>query len=33
VQAIVLLLTSIVVVMNILTDLTYAFIDPRVRVR
>lgn len=32
VQAIVLLLTSIVVVMNILTDLTYAFIDPRVRV-
>ncbi len=33
VQAIVLLLTSLVVVMNILTDLTYAFIDPRVRVR
>ncbi len=33
VQAIVLLLTAIVVVMNILTDLTYAFIDPRVRVR
>lgn len=32
VQAIVLLLTSIVVVMNILTDLTYAVIDPRVRV-
>lgn len=32
VQAIVLLLTSIVVVMNILTDLTYAIIDPRVRV-
>ncbi len=33
VQAIVLLLTAIVVVMNILTDLTYAVIDPRVRVR
>ncbi len=33
VQAIVILLTVIVVVMNILTDLTYAFIDPRVRVR
>lgn len=33
VQAIVLLLTTVVVVMNILTDLTYAFIDPRVRVR
>lgn len=32
VQAIVLLLTSLVVIMNILTDLTYAFIDPRVRV-
>ncbi|MGI8963653.1 MAG: ABC transporter permease [Thermomicrobiales bacterium] len=32
VQAIVLLLTGLVVVMNILTDLTYAFIDPRVRV-
>jgi peptide/nickel transport system permease protein len=32
VQAIVLLLTALVVVMNILTDLTYAFIDPRVRV-
>jgi ABC-type dipeptide/oligopeptide/nickel transport system permease component len=32
-QAIVLLLTTIVVVMNILTDLTYAVIDPRVRVR
>ena len=31
-QAIVLLLTALVVVMNILTDLTYAFIDPRVRV-
>lgn len=33
VQAIVLLLTSVVVLMNILTDLTYAFIDPRVRVQ
>lgn len=33
VQAIVILLTVIVVVMNILTDLTYAFIDPRVRVK
>ena len=33
VQAIVLLLTTLVVIMNILTDLTYAFIDPRVRVR
>jgi ABC-type dipeptide/oligopeptide/nickel transport system permease component len=32
VQAIVLLLTALVVIMNILTDLTYAFIDPRVRV-
>jgi peptide/nickel transport system permease protein len=32
VQAIVLLLTALVVVMNIVTDLTYAFIDPRVRV-
>jgi peptide/nickel transport system permease protein len=32
VQAIVLLLTTIVVVANILTDLTYAFIDPRVRI-
>ncbi len=32
VQAVVLLLTALVVVMNILTDLTYAFIDPRVRV-
>lgn len=31
VQAIVLLLTALVVVMNILTDLTYGFIDPRVR--
>ena len=33
VQAIVLLLTSVVVIMNILTDLTYAVIDPRVRVQ
>lgn len=33
VQAVVILLTVIVVVINILTDLTYAFIDPRVRVR
>jgi ABC-type dipeptide/oligopeptide/nickel transport system permease component len=33
VQAIVLMLTTVVVVMNILTDLTYAIIDPRVRVR
>lgn len=33
VQAIVLLLTSVVVIINILTDLTYAVIDPRVRVR
>jgi peptide/nickel transport system permease protein len=33
VQAIVLLLTSLVVIMNIITDLTYAVIDPRVRVR
>ncbi len=33
VQAIVMLLTLIVVVMNILTDLTYALIDPRVRVQ
>lgn len=33
VQAIVMLLTVIVVVMNIVTDLTYALIDPRVRVQ
>ncbi len=33
VQAIVLLLASIVVLMNILTDMMYAVIDPRVRVR
>ena len=32
VQAIVLLLTAIVVIANILTDLTYAIIDPRVRI-
>jgi len=32
VQAIVLLLTGLVVLANILTDLTYAFIDPRVRI-
>jgi peptide/nickel transport system permease protein len=33
VQAIVLLLTTVVVLMNIVTDMTYAIIDPRVRVR
>lgn len=33
VQAIVLLLTCIVVLMNIITDMMYAVIDPRVRVR
>jgi peptide/nickel transport system permease protein len=33
VQAIVLLLSAIVVLMNIITDLTYALIDPRVRVQ
>jgi peptide/nickel transport system permease protein len=33
VQAIVLLLTAIVVIMNIITDLTYALIDPRVRIQ
>lgn len=33
VQAIVLLLTTLVVFMNIVTDLTYAIIDPRVRVQ
>jgi peptide/nickel transport system permease protein len=32
VQAIVLVLTTLVVVANIITDLTYAFIDPRVRI-
>jgi peptide/nickel transport system permease protein len=33
VQAIVILLTVLVVLMNIITDLTYAVIDPRVRVK
>ncbi|MGH2551130.1 MAG: ABC transporter permease subunit, partial [Thermomicrobiales bacterium] len=33
VQAIVFMLTAIVVLANIVTDLTYAFIDPRVRLR
>jgi peptide/nickel transport system permease protein len=33
VQAIVLLLTGIIVIANIITDLTYAVIDPRVRIR
>lgn len=33
IQAIVLLSSIIVVVMNILTDLVYAYIDPRIRVR
>ncbi len=33
VQAIVLLLSTIVVVGNILTDLAYAYIDPRIRIR
>ena len=33
VQAIVLVLTALIVIVNILTDLTYAFIDPRVRIR
>jgi ABC-type dipeptide/oligopeptide/nickel transport system permease component len=33
VQAIVLVLTTLIVLVNILTDLTYAFIDPRVRIR
>jgi peptide/nickel transport system permease protein len=33
VQAIVLVLASIVVVMNIITDLVYAYIDPRIRIR
>lgn len=33
VQAIVLLLTGVVVVMNIITDMMYAVIDPRVRVK
>lgn len=33
VQAIVLLLTGVVVIMNIITDMMYAVIDPRVRVK
>ena len=33
VQAIVLVLTALIVVINIITDLTYALIDPRVRIR
>lgn len=33
VQAIVLLLSTLVVVANLLTDITYAFIDPRIRIR
>jgi ABC-type dipeptide/oligopeptide/nickel transport system permease component len=33
VQAIVLLLSTVVVVGNLLTDLAYAFIDPRIRLR
>jgi peptide/nickel transport system permease protein len=33
VQAIVLVLASIVVLMNIITDLVYAYIDPRIRIR
>ncbi|MGD9711886.1 MAG: ABC transporter permease [Thermomicrobiales bacterium] len=33
VQAIVLLLATIVVVMNLLTDLLYAYVDPRIRIR
>jgi peptide/nickel transport system permease protein len=33
VQAIVLVLATIVVVTNILTDLVYAYIDPRIRIR
>jgi peptide/nickel transport system permease protein len=33
VQAIVLVLSIVIVVVNILTDLTYALIDPRVRIR
>jgi ABC-type dipeptide/oligopeptide/nickel transport system permease component len=33
VQAIVLLLASLVVVSNIVTDLAYAYIDPRIRIR
>jgi ABC-type dipeptide/oligopeptide/nickel transport system permease component len=33
VQAIVLLLSTLVVVGNLITDLTYAYIDPRIRIR
>jgi ABC-type dipeptide/oligopeptide/nickel transport system permease component len=33
VQAIVLLLASIVVVANIVTDVVYAYVDPRIRIR
>jgi len=33
VQAIVLLLSTLVVVTNLLTDITYAFIDPRIRLK
>ena len=33
VQAIVLLLSTLVVVANLLTDITYAFIDPRIRIK
>jgi len=33
VQAIILFLTALIVLVNIITDLTYAFIDPRVRIR
>jgi ABC-type dipeptide/oligopeptide/nickel transport system permease component len=33
VQAIVLVLSTLVVVGNLLTDLTYAYIDPRIRIR
>ncbi|MGH9174540.1 MAG: ABC transporter permease subunit, partial [Vicinamibacterales bacterium] len=33
VQAIVLLLSVLVVVANIMTDLVYAYIDPRIRIR
>jgi ABC-type dipeptide/oligopeptide/nickel transport system permease component len=33
VQAIVLVLATIVVVVNIVTDLVYAYIDPRIRIR
>ena len=33
VQAIVLVLSALIVVVNIITDLAYAFIDPRIRIR